>query len=591
MVIPGNHEDSFSSTEPFGFSGATYFLPMSGMLGVAIVSAFAGTLSDKVGRRPVLLACVGGSVIATIGKYLARDTFWGFCATSFVNGLLGGTLPVAMAYVSDIHPSRAEKDKEIGGLVGQNMIAITGGGIAAILMQNTGLFTPLLLAAALNFAAFCFMYMFLIEPHGKGKALAFAEETSEEDENGPETIDKKLFSNVIVGALFDNVGSAGLFPLALSPLAFETFYLNFVLTGQEPIMSENAYRWIMMLLAIMVIPGAIMSIPIFQRFSAAGGCIFGNVVTAIGISSCILIATVPETTEATFGGYVAFLYLIMPFTVISQLSTGPMLDMLAPVNRRGFVQGLNTAVMNGAQAVTPFLLGTLADQVGTEACMWTCVGISVLAALVNAPLLFSPLLKPRKTREYLSTHPKDWEQTMCVDKLLTGEWVPAQVLTEINEERFGKGIPFLVPKVRPYSEDKPDLKTLKQHSREDFEYLKIRQYYYLSVQSESPEKMKEIFTHFKKSQPSKKVQDETAEGIGKWFADYTKDNGYYLDGGSALMMKEMIMQAFPPMNKDGDILEENLEAHTLRWAKLLNDNFQKSQPSRAAQAFRNSVVC
>ena len=86
---------------------------------------------------------------------------------------------LAMAQVPDIHPSWAEKDKEIGGLVGQNMIAISGGGIAAILMQETGLFTPLLLAAGLSFAAFAFMYMFLIKPHGKAKFVAF------ENENGP----------------------------------------------------------------------------------------------------------------------------------------------------------------------------------------------------------------------------------------------------------------------------------------------------------------------------------------------------------------------------------------------------------------------
>ena len=75
------------------------------------------------------------------------------------------------------------------------MIAISGGGIAAILMQETGLFTPLLLAAGLSFAAFAFMYMFLIKPHGKAKFVAF------ENENGPENIDKKLLFNVIFGVL------------------------------------------------------------------------------------------------------------------------------------------------------------------------------------------------------------------------------------------------------------------------------------------------------------------------------------------------------------------------------------------------------
>lgn len=87
MVTPGNHKDSFPDTEPVGFSAATYCVPLSGLLGVAIVSAFIGSLSDKWGRRPLLLICVGGSVVATIGKYIARQTFWGFCAGNFENGL------------------------------------------------------------------------------------------------------------------------------------------------------------------------------------------------------------------------------------------------------------------------------------------------------------------------------------------------------------------------------------------------------------------------------------------------------------------------------------------------------------------------
>ena len=71
---------------------------------------------------------------------MARESFWGFCIANFINGLFSSTLTVSLAYVSDVHPSRAEKDREIGQLVGLNMLGITGGGIIAILMQETGLF-------------------------------------------------------------------------------------------------------------------------------------------------------------------------------------------------------------------------------------------------------------------------------------------------------------------------------------------------------------------------------------------------------------------------------------------------------------------
>lgn len=126
LVTPNATPYSFPSTDPFDFSAATYFLPAMSMLGTAITSAFLGSISDKIGRRPCLLLCMGGSVLTLVGQYFAQDTFWGFCIASFVNGLFGSAIPVAMAYASDVHPSRVMKDQEIGLLVGFNMIGKSG---------------------------------------------------------------------------------------------------------------------------------------------------------------------------------------------------------------------------------------------------------------------------------------------------------------------------------------------------------------------------------------------------------------------------------------------------------------------------------
>ena len=74
MVLPGAHRDSFPSTEPFGFSAATYFVPMSALLGVAIASLIIGKVSDIKGRKPCLLFCLYGTVLGCILKYLMRKS-------------------------------------------------------------------------------------------------------------------------------------------------------------------------------------------------------------------------------------------------------------------------------------------------------------------------------------------------------------------------------------------------------------------------------------------------------------------------------------------------------------------------------------
>lgn len=140
MVLPGAHRDSFPDTGGLGFSAATYMVPMSALLGVAIASMFIGMASDKVGRKPCILLCLYGTVVGCILKYLFRFAFWPYCGFNFLNGLFSASVPVSLAYAGDVNETKREKDSEIGVLVGISMLGAAGGGIIAILMETQGLF-------------------------------------------------------------------------------------------------------------------------------------------------------------------------------------------------------------------------------------------------------------------------------------------------------------------------------------------------------------------------------------------------------------------------------------------------------------------
>ncbi|KAL3908637.1 MAG: hypothetical protein SGARI_002970 [Bacillariaceae sp.] len=528
---------------------------------------YVGSLSDRIGRRKCILACVGASVIGNLAKYAARNSFWAFCALNFVNGLFGATLPVALAYVSDIHPNRDKKNDEIGKLLGSNMIGISGGGIIAILMQDTGLFTPLFVGAAFNFLATILMYFYLIEPNAE---FHFDEETTEEDRKGPPTLKKGLLAIILNGAVLDNIGSSGLFPLALSPLMFVQFYEQFVVRGEDPIMTATAYKWITMLLALMVIPGAVASGP------------------AVGITAVLLIALIEPPGVGSFAGFLSVLYLIMPFTVLSNFSTGPMLDMIAPINKKGFVQGINTTTMNLARSASPFVLGVYADAVGISVCMWTCVGISLLAAVANTPLIFVKQLKPRKKKREF-TKPIDCEYEDLIDRIKQGQWIPPKQLAKFVNDRYEKGLPFVVPAVKPYSEDKECLPFYKKQALEDFRFAMKLQARYLA-NLDTPEHRREVAERLTKVTPSKDDQAKNAADMGAWFGEYMLDNGYFQDGGRITLMKQMIMEAFPPMNKTGDFTEENMEIMVLRYMKLMNEYFERTKAGPAVEAFANSYI-
>lgn len=405
MVLENGHPDSFPTTQPFDFGAAYYLIPMSGDIGMVVSSLFFGYLSDKIGRKKCILTCMYFGAVGSVLKYFGRHSFWLFCAANFITGLFGGSLAVGMAYVSDVFPGDRERiDSEIGTLVAVSMVGRTGGGIVTILMQGLGLFEPLWVAVAVSVVAgiLCQVWM-----HDANKAPVSTEMVDPEDnvtkvscnlEDICKSNNAKTLWNILAGELADNLGSIGLVPLCVSPLMFNTFYAEFAQQDVDPVMSATAYKWIYVLVAVVVVPGAVAAPHLYKRIGPALSAAMANILTGAVTVALLWIAKANATTT-TFAIFVTVLYLAFPLTVISQLSTGPMLDRIAPESQRGQIQGYNMAMMNFAGAVGPFLLGNLLDATSIDACLYTTAAISVVAALINFPLSRHPDMGPTKEEE------------------------------------------------------------------------------------------------------------------------------------------------------------------------------------------------
>src|SRR5205085_1926316 len=132
--------------ERFGASELVVGLLMSSYPIVQFPSApILGRLSDRLGRRPVLLASLIGTAIGFGVMGLAPTLVWLFVGR-IIDGITGGNISVAQAYIADVTPP--EQRSRGMGIVGAafGLGYICGPAIG-------GIMSPISLAAPFYFAA------------------------------------------------------------------------------------------------------------------------------------------------------------------------------------------------------------------------------------------------------------------------------------------------------------------------------------------------------------------------------------------------------------------------------------------------------
>jgi hypothetical protein len=311
------------------------------------------------------------------------------------------------------------------------------------------------------------------------------------------------------------------------------------------------------------------------------------------------IALITPATNSTYGGFVTLLYAGFPFTVLSQLSTGPMLDMIAPADKRGLLQGLNQTVMNVGYAIFPWVFGILADEIGTATTLYITVGVSLSAALINVPLLFEKALKRKKavpSDSHLNRRLSRREDKDIVVRALAGEWVPAKLLRAINIRRVNDGDQFLAIPNRTFEEDEPMLHDIKKNAQEDYAFYKSRVTAFVgSADMSDMETCRQIAEKVKKILISDEELELLSKGMGSWFTDYLVSAGYRVEE-SPMMYKQMIMSAFPVINKEQEVTAENVEQVLLNYTKVtdgyfLEDSKEASDGGLASRTPALSVSC
>ena len=158
--------DVSSASQTFGWLAALYSLMQF------VFSALLGSLSDRFGRRPVILSSLFGSGLDYLLLAFAPTLPWFFLGR-LIAGITGANITAASAYIADISPpeKRAQNFGIIGAAFGLGFIA---GPALGGLLGNVGLRVPFLVASGLTLVNWLYGLLILPESLDRQHRRAFS---------------------------------------------------------------------------------------------------------------------------------------------------------------------------------------------------------------------------------------------------------------------------------------------------------------------------------------------------------------------------------------------------------------------------------
>ena len=323
----------------FGASGLAY----GAVLGVYsfmqfVATALLGKLSDRIGRRPVLLTTMlfnaaGYALFAFAGSY------WVLFLSRVVSGFAGGNISVAQAYMADI-TTRAERSRGMGIVGAAFGIGFSAGpAIGGLADHFLGHRWPGLVGVGLSLANFVSAYFIL-----------------------PESLKQELR---VKRPLFDlrHIGHAiarpRLRPLmavwALVPLGFAGY------TAALPYRAMAALGWKQLQLTFLFIIIGVTA-------AVVQGYFFGKVVRKTGERTLVIVGTFGMAASIAIVPFLpssALLYvwtfvLAVSNSLFSPAATG-LVSVYADPNEQGTILGAAQAISALGRTVGPPLIGKVYD--------------------------------------------------------------------------------------------------------------------------------------------------------------------------------------------------------------------------------------
>ena len=323
-----------------------------------------GKLSDRLGRKYILVFSLAGTVVANLLASVAGAA-WLLYTARILDGLTGGNTSVASAVISDITTPQ-QRPRAFGIFGATFRLGFVIGPVLSYLAQQL----PTL--PGISQLGMSFLVSAGIAAFASLLTLFFLPETTPRQQQFKLSWDDFAFGKIAKSATRPKLGQLFILTFlsgstfTIFTFAFQPFFLN--------VLGQNA-RQLAIMFAIVGMLGFISQVfflePLSKRF---------NLIDIIAVS--LVLRGITFLLMPTFPTYGAFVIILIAFGIVNSFPM-PLIDTVISLNsdnkEQGEILGINSSYLSMSNAIGPVISGLLVSLNYTTP-LWITGGLTILVA-------------------------------------------------------------------------------------------------------------------------------------------------------------------------------------------------------------------